>query len=437
VKFNLILLGIFIILGFFSYYHEEIGEIKKKEEEKEKKQVFKTDHLGPLTEFVVLNDRLILKDDFFYSKNHGHRISGVAIQQTFNLLSKIHMGRVIPESQIESLGESYFVPAHNPELRFVFKQGQMIFKLGKKLDFGKEFYMKVSQNGESRVVVAYDTSEIESIVRKEDSHRSSSKFLRLKRVFERKSSDYFSVMIMEGDQLKNWRTIIFKNFRNRSFKLLLDEKLTVPSSPVGIGINFDKVLSFTKNLFELSASQTIEKSAAKVDGEPISELEIEKLSGDKINLKLYRALTLENSYLVFHSEKESVFVIEPSMGKIFFQNAQHFWKKVPLSKNRLGESVTLSFNNKKEFLAEHQENLNLLKTLLASESDMVTRWQSSIIRGNNVMKVNIGNQVFSLVFQDKELSVYDHKKNVRYSYFSGDHPPVKLQPSDYISENTK
>lgn len=213
---NLLLFSFLVVLLILTYYLEELGTQKKSlekekeslafnfleeslEEEQSAKENLSTADFDvkDLQEVILGHARLQKKGNLFYTSRENFPVDQQVLELFFHSLAQIRIERIITAKERRQLRpEKFFQQDPSKILRFLFKNGEMKYRLGHKLDLSESFYMEVTKNGKVLWVVAQDLSPRPGIYLKEDT-ASWEKYDRLKTLLSASESYFYDRKILQ------------------------------------------------------------------------------------------------------------------------------------------------------------------------------------------------------------------------------------------------
>ncbi|MBT3584604.1 MAG: hypothetical protein HN509_06840 [Halobacteriovoraceae bacterium] len=336
------LLILLIGLTVFTYYFEELGQAKKELAGQDSITLFKPQELGKLLKISTRNASFYKKKGNFYSVSDDRLIDIKKLNNFLELLTKIKIKRKFSAAEIVGK-EGEFFPHKNDFFKFGFEKDELVFFLGKKLDFDTSFYMQVKRGGKSEYFVAFDSSALEEAYKKSDRHKAAGKYRRLKTLAYLKDSFYLDTHVfkkkyyqsVEGQRL-NWHSFELATRRNKKFAVDFSRQATYPKAVGGLGYKKEIFKQLATKLTQLKSKEIYFPIKHENLKKKIGEVVLTDLMGQKFELKLYRQYGSLDGYFLTSNTEESVFDLGKEDVQIFFLNHQDFWdlKAIKIEKDR-------------------------------------------------------------------------------------------------------
>lgn len=328
MKRNLTLSLILAVIATFTYYYEELGSAKKRELDETKHRIIDELTLGSLQEIIGPNFIIKKKENVFISEN-GQQIDEFRLQKFLEVLSSLKIRRSLDSSEYKEAERELYFPEKKALLKFKFIKGEVSFLLGKKLDFDQSFYMEIKriENGKYTVeqIIAFDSSPNLGTYMKESFHKNDEKYTRFKTMILLDKSFFADTHIFYDEFINkatDWESIVVKNVRGHSYKILLKEKLTEPPVPVDLKtmpVEFDK---FVDQLISIKGILWMDQG---ILGDEIASLEIAKADGKKLVVKIFKKYNGKLGFFAKISTKNKILSLHAKSMEPFFKKKHNFW----------------------------------------------------------------------------------------------------------------
>ena len=322
-----------VAMGIFTYQFEELGGQKRKAKEEEKHKMIDEKSLGEMREIVAPKFHLKKTDRGFITSN-GNGVDGLRLQKFLDILGRMKVRRYLSSEEYTPDKREKFFPEEGNILKFVFENGEVFFRLGKKLEFDQSFYMEVSQHGKARQMISFDSSPNEGTYDKSTFHKNPEKYLRFKTMILLEENFFIDTHLFQKEflaQKVEWRSIKVDNIRNRAFKLDIHKRMTFPEPPRGMGT---KEIAFRKYLEELVVFNGHKWLPAGELEDEVASLSIERKDGSMMNVKIYKKYNTESGNYAHLVEQNKILAFNAKAMAVFFRNSQDFWdlRAVPTDK---------------------------------------------------------------------------------------------------------
>jgi len=456
MKRNLFLIGILCALVIFTYFFEELGQSRRKQQEESAKRLFDAQKLGMMLKFSTMNqNEIIYTNNNFYTRKLNYPVSPEEIKGFFDTLSSIKIKRYLGRTEVNKKNINLFIPDMNRKVIFEFEKGKLEFILGKKIQTDPSFYMLVKTEVDEFVVVAYDDSALEGIYVEENVHQNSEKYNRLVRSFGMTEEDFADRRILKSFDLenlaKNLKEIKIDNLRNISFSIFSPGKTTDPQFLKGLQFNEEYYLFFLGALINMKAQNLWlpEKGVETKDQIAHMILTTEK----KIDLKLFRKYGSQTGFFVKTDQEETVFEIDQNTVRLFFSNVQDFWDKRLISENFMKKNkqfdFSIIFDREYAFKIDNASKFNVLPQntdikpknssfrelldFLQREADFVKKRLEHNNKGG-LFSFTFYSSTFHVIFKEGDLVIQDIKNDLEFHYHLGDLSRFRHVKSDFLND---
>ena len=188
---NIGLLGIAIFLGSLAYIYEELGEISKQKEKDRRGKFFTPEKWGKIVGLSTPKIKIAKKGTYYYDLKTNQKISESHLHSFLKEISTLRIQKSLQEGQIHSENRQEFFPDENQKIIFSFEKETASLLLGNKLNFAQSFYLEVTKGNKTRQIIAYDTKVAQGVYKKNNAHRHSLKYQRLKGLYELRPNDFY------------------------------------------------------------------------------------------------------------------------------------------------------------------------------------------------------------------------------------------------------
>ena len=198
MKRNFCYLIILISLCCLTYYFEEFRVLRKIEQQRLKDQLVHPDQFDELVAMRTTNASLLFSKEEILTEKDKKRVDKKKAREFFLQLTHLRIRRIIEKATLEKLGIQHFFDDFSQRIYLQFKDGHTKLILGKKLEFDRAFYMKVTQNKEEKYVIVYDTSPRTGLYLQEEEHRTNFAYLNLKAMIKREDR-FFTISSLKPE----------------------------------------------------------------------------------------------------------------------------------------------------------------------------------------------------------------------------------------------
>jgi len=431
---NIVLLIIAVLLATFTYFFEEIGSQDRAKEKELQIALFNFNKLGPIKGFSTENISLVADKTLYRDRESGQLISQKIMNQVFTILSSIKMTRIVPVEKTKGF-EKNFIPSTDHSFTFHFETTDIKVVLGKQLEFSQSFYLKVISGSEEKIVVGHDSTPLKGSYMKQDFHRNTQKYTRLKNMLGLGPNFFFDKhlfpkMYYSKGRL-NWKSIKIDNFRNRLFSIDLSSYSITPRPLPGVEVSKVRMSEIGKSFIEFSGNNIYLKFDKSLLKNMVSAVYLTSNSGDESWIKLYKEYNKEEGYFLLSSSNQ-LFSIGQKKASIFFSNMQNFWtKKLMIPKSdfnfrlKIGQKAEqILVSNKQKFVTSSKSKItkhNEFKKLISffeKEASRVSELDntSRVLFKNPLMSFSFMENEFDVIFRDNEVMALNKKTNVVYYY---------------------
>lgn len=444
MKKNFILLV--ILSGFltFTYWYEELGTEKKKVKEKEAKALFQNKNLGQLKSIKFPHFSLILKDGKYYTKDKNYPADIRKTEKLIEVLSAIEVVSIIDKQKIKT-SRKHFFPQENLLFSFQFERGELVYRLGAKLEFSQDFYIEVGLGDEKNLVVAKDSTPQYGIYQEETLERSSQKYDRIKYILGLREKDLFDTNPFKHLSVKLDK-ITIDNFRNKKFEVDFTKKITNP--PIF------KTLTYKSSLFDEFASKLLNLHAIDIHFDPI----LKDISDLKSKVEFpFKALLYkkykgrDGNFLLVEGDKD-LYELNQKDSDLFFFNVQDFWNKEIIKPELYHTPTAFIFKGKPKVSVRIKDSkpfevqsfdapFNINQVSFKKIYSLLLNPAERVLELDLDLKENLKKSLFDIEVRDFLLKIYkirnellfvNEKDKLVYIYEVGMENPIEDKFEDYF-----
>lgn len=457
-KTNLILLGVLILaLGLTYLLIEKRNQDKTVSEDKEAK-VLNFDKLGEIRRFTTQKADIVKEGDSLFMRESRYPVNGKRLEEVFTILSNIRNKSIVPSSEVQKVGKTFYIPDEQMKLGFYFDDETIYFILGKKLDFDQSFYMEVvretNSKTESAILIAFDSSPDNGVYQSdEEMKRSDAKYRRLQAIFFLGESYYNDLRLFKNRYPEDniaFKEVSFATFRNKKFSLNFVATKTEPEAPKGVKYFDDNWIEFYRNFISLTGNGLMLKFKKELLKEPLSQIVITDRNNKTEELTLYRKYGSLTGYFLVSTLEKTLMELEREKAQYLLLNIQDFWDKKITIPGKTFEFV-LWDQKKQKISGTTVRDLELFRAekLEGKEPDNITIKKLidllksnanhlSIVEGSDQELIkkarfyfSLNKKMYSVIYEDSLLILLDQELNIMYHYYVGSEAPIELDPLRY------
>ncbi len=453
---NLFLFLILVLALGVTYFFEERGNLNAQKLESQKTEILNAEKLGELQGVKGLKLDIMKKGELYYSRDNQLPLAPARLAEFFKILSGVKVNTFLKPEDIAKVGRSFYIPDDAMKLTFLFDKGEISFSLGKKLEFDQTFYMEVTKEGKTQIVIARDDSPDPGVYQNDkDYQRSDAKFKRLQIIFMLTNLYFYDTRIFKDfytdEKAINFDEITISTFRNKKYSINFKDTSTTPAAPKSLGYFEENWISFHKALTNLSGRTIISPYEPSALSEILSQLEINDRQRRKITLSVYKKFGDQNGYFLMSSLDKSLYVLKPEEARYFFVNVQDFWNKRIIPQDREFKLGISFFDNKNDEVTIsdkelfkvtstnskiHPRSLEFKKLLdfLKMEGDHVSEMteKPSEILKKNIMRLSFDNRALSVILEDNDAVLVDIDQKIKIHHYVGATLPFSIKRADYF-----
>lgn len=453
---NLILFIALIGSLALTYWFEERGNIQTQKAEDIKYEILNAEKLGELQGVKGIKIDFVKEGELYFSRNKHIPLSHNRIDEFFKILANVKVKTFLKNEDVQKVGRAFYIPDDALTLSFQFKKGEMSFTLGKKLSFDQTFYMEITKEGRTQIVIAEDVSADPGVYQNDkDYQRSEAKFKRLQIVFMLTNVYFYDTRVFKDlyldDKSIHFDEISILTFRNKKYSLSFKETTTNPKVPAGLSYFEENWLSFHQALSKLEGRTVIAPFEESALSEILSRFEINDRKGRHITLSLYKKFGNQNGYFLTSSLEKMLFILKPEDARYFFVNVQDFWHKTLGPKGKDYQLGISFYDHKTEQVFVSDKELfkvtsqvkgvtprplefKKLIDFLKMEGDHVSEMteKPSEILKKNIIRLNFENRSLSVILEENDAILVDADHKIKIHHYVGASLPFSLKRSDYF-----
>lgn len=456
---NLSLFVVLLVALLCTYLFEERSQQKEERALSKKTALLDVEKLGEITAIHGIKLNFEKRGAHYVAKDNNLRLSDARLGELFEILSGLKIKSFLDQAEVQKVGVAFYIPDPSMKMTFVFEKGELTFTLGKKLSYDQAFYMQVTREGVSQIVIVNDESPDPGVYQNdEDYKKSDAKYKRLEMAFLLTNKYFYDTRVFRDfdyaqDRI-NFQSISIATFRNKKYSLSYENSTTNPPPPKGVEYFDDNWVSFHRFLSSLEGRSLVYPADPKLLDEVLSQLEVVDRSGKKYSLEVYKKYAGENGYFLKTSLDNIIYQLKPEDARYFFVNIQDFWKKSVSFKNKEFVLKLTFFNGQTEDVTVSDKDLFVvtpknpkytkesLRTLefkkliefLKMEGNHIselTEKPSEILK-KNIMRVQFDNRSLSVILEDNEVILVDFELKIKIHHYVGATIPFSIKFEDYF-----
>ncbi|MCP4912197.1 MAG: hypothetical protein GY909_03680 [Oligoflexia bacterium] len=447
MKKNGILFLILVGLLTFTYFFQELGDIKKVEETKVNQNIVNTELMGDLIE--LKNSHVTLKRDknkvFRTEKNHP--VDPRKLSAFLEALSDLRVKETIDE--INSSNEKDFFPSENNFLEFRFQRGKMKFILGNKLAFNQNFYVKIIENKKVKYVIAENLTAAQTAYRQEEAHNNDSRYNKFIQLLNWQAKQFREARVFgqQGLAKSELKAIEIKNNRNIPFQIRFNEGSTFPEPPKSVGIYSTMLNIFLEKALKLHGFDSYVREEELSD--EVSTLMYILNDNRYYKFTLFKKYGNREGYFFADEKMKVVFEAGKRQAELFFAHVQEVWDLIPyrnqedLSLINIGfgseeRQVALSFGNtfKAKTVGSKDEAVNKsffhLSELLGKRADYLIFDSKVRQQSRKAFQLTIQQNKYQVLLAKGELVLWNELENFGYVWKVAEKYPIVVNFESYF-----
>ena len=456
---NLVLFLILILALGLTYIFEEKSNNDLKTLNAKASSLLDAEKLGDITAIEGIKLNFEKKGELYFDKVNGLQLADARLGEMFQILSGLKVKTFLDQTEVNKVGKSFYIPDPSMKMTFKFEKGSMAFTLGKKLDYDQTFYMEVTKNSVSQIVIVSDESPDPGVYQSDEEYKKSdAKFKRLEMVFLLTNKYFYDTRVFRDfkytDEKINFKNISIATFRNKKYSIDFQKSQTIPPPPKGISYYEDNWVSFLEMLTKLEGKSLYYPAEENLLREILSVFEVVDRQERKYTLSVYKKYGEFTGYFLKTTLDNIVYQLKPEDAQYFFVNVQDFWQKSISPKDKEfslkvtfldNKTETVKISDKELFKVFPTDSKNTegsiraleFKRLLEffkSEGNHVTEFTESPseILKKNIMRVQFDNRNLSVILEDNEAIIVDFDSKIMIHYYIGAKLPFSIKHEDYF-----
>lgn len=456
---NLVLFLLLILALAATYFFEEKKSRDQEAREAKKGALLDVSEMGEISGIKGIKLNFEKRGDQYYDKENNLKLATARLDEFFQILGGLKVKTYLNQEEVNKVGVNFYIPDPSMEMTFYFEKGSISFVLGKKLDYDQSFYMQVTKDNKSQIVIVKDESPDPGIYQSDEEYqKSDAKYKRLQIVFLLTNKYFHDTRVFRdftyAEDRINFQTIKISTFRNKNYSISFKDQTTNPSPPKGIGYFEENWISFHRFLSKLEGKSLYYPADTKLLDEILSHFEIVDRDNRQYSLMVYKKYGEENGYFLKSSLDNIVYQLKAEDAQYFFVNVQDFWKK-SISPKEKSYNLKLTFYNGKteEVKIEDRELFKVLPTsakfteasLRALEFKRLIEFfkmegshvselsiKPSEILKKNIMRVHFDNRSLSVILEENEAQIVDLDNKIILHHYIGAKIPFSIKYEDYF-----
>lgn len=453
---NFLLFIALIVALSLTYFFEEKRNKDKAEELARKTAILDVNEFGDLSSFSGIKLNVLKKGEQYFAADNGLKLSPKKLEEFMKILSGLKIKKILSPEETKGIDRSFYIPNNDLFLSFHFKNGDLKFNLGKKLDYDQTFYMEVTRGNFSQLMIVADESPDPNVYQSDEEYRRSEfKYQRLQMLFYLTNVFFYETRLFTDFQYTedkiNFKQIEIATFRNKKFTLNFEKSETIP--PVYKGLNYfdQNWVEFLRTLNNIEAKTIFYPYNTNKLDEALSVFNIEDRNGKKYTLEVYKKYGSLPGYFLKTSFNNILYELRAEEAKYFFVNVQDFWLKRIYPENSEYEfdlafpkegnksfKITVSdkdiFNasavGKKIKLIELKKLIDFFKMHSDHVSESVDKPTNLV--GKMVMKLYFANRNIGVILEENDVLVVDLDNGLTLHHYVGSSIPFSIKSQDYF-----
>jgi hypothetical protein len=456
---NLTLFFILVLALVGTYIFEEKSNAVNEAITAKKTALLDMGKLGEIKAISGVKLNFIKKGDSYFSKENGLRLSQDRLAEFFEILSSQKVKTFLDQTEVNKVGIPFYIPDQSMKMTFIFEKGEATFTLGKKLDYDQTFYMLVSKEGKSQVVIVNDESPDPGAYASDEEYKKSDmKYKRLEMLFLLTNKYFYDTRVFKDfnyiqDKI-NFKNISISTFRNKKYSVNFENSTTNPPPPSGIPYFEENWISFLRFLTKLEGKSLYYPSDPKLLDEALSQFEVQDRENRLYTLEVYKKYGEEKGYFLKSSLDNIIYQLKPEDAQYFFVNVQDFWLKKILPKSKeYNLKITFYKGQTEDVKIEDKELFKVLPTdkkytegairalefkrlleFFKTEGNMVEalNLSPSEILKKNILRVQFENRNLSVILDENEATIVDLDQKFMIHHYIGAKLPFSIKYEDYF-----
>lgn len=456
---NLTLFLVLVLALIGTYIFEERSNIIKEDILAKKTALLDMDKLGEITAIHGVKLNFEKRGEYFHDKNTDLRLSNARLDEFFTILSAQKVKTFLNPEEVTKVGLPFYIPDPSMVMTFKFEKGDITFTLGKKLNYDQSFYMGVTRDNKSQVVIVNDESPDPGVYQTDDEYKKSdAKYKRLEMLFLLTNKYFYDTRVFKDFNYKmdklNFKNVSISTFRNKKYSVNFENSTTNPVPPKGVDYFEDNWVSFLQFLAKLEGKSVYYPAEMRKLDEVLSQFEVVDRENRKYTMEVYKKYGDEIGYFLKTSLDNIVYQLKPEDAQYFFVNVQDFWQKRILPKEKV-YNVKITFHNRpfEEVRIEDRELFKVLPTnskfteatiralefkrlmeFIKGEGNHVealTLNPTKILQ-DTILRVQFENRNLSVILEENEAIIVDLDQKIMIHHYVGEKLPFSVKYEDYF-----
>ncbi len=469
---TIILLGIAVSLGIFTYHFEEMRGIKKTEEEKSAKALFDQKHLGELTGLQLPKVTIKKMNGQFRVMETNQLVDAGKLQEVFDILGYLQVKRILSQEDLKLVARTEFFPSDKEKFSFLFEKGEVPVLIGKKVDHDQSFYVEVKTPEGVKTVLAYDSSPQVKPVTEDEYRLNPFKYSRILAIIGLGPSFFHDTFLFREWKRQygpeSFEKVTLQNVRNVPFSVELKKKCIVPAAPAGVLYLEDAFRDYAQALFKMQAGQLWHPQDLGTLREKMATLSITTTTGQEFILELFKKAQAPNKQIrmgqfVKMAHEQLIFEISPTTAKLLFASSQDFLEK-RIYKNMGAAGLALEGDKEESFAvvfangATHNLTIpkgddfeikptNPMSSLRPLNSAFSQLFSFLFTHGERVsvmdkddfkmiakafLSIKYQERPIHLIYDEREIFVLDPVSGIKINYYVGNEIPIGIEVENYF-----
>ncbi|PIK15055.1 hypothetical protein [Halobacteriovorax sp. JY17] len=424
MKRNLGLLALLVGLLCITYFTQEKRSLTDQKEQDNYSKILDSSMYGDLVELQTPFSHIKKYKESFSNFSDGHKVDQKRVNEFLSRLSHIRASKYLKDISPTQMKE--FFPEDHLKMIFTFENETLEYQLGKKVGFSQDFYVGYKTKSKGVVIaIANDKLPFEGMVNKEEEHRSSHKYERVKSLFSLPANFFLDLSVFDNEELD--RGIVFSNIRNESFSIDFKSNTTNPPPIHPIETSAAKMGHLRDKLLSLRAVNYLKN----VDTAKFSR-KVGSIKTEKGIYTIYERYNKDQSYYIFNPKNNIYYQFKAGEQKLLLFNIQSVWDLRVI--DELGAKVEISFDNGETLELEvHKigEEASKIFKLILSPAQYINEKEDLSKAKKWKLKLKIKSRELEVSFTDSEVIILDRILKISYHYIRYSKEPVSIDPDKY------
>lgn len=447
MKKNGILFLILVGLLTFTYFFQELGDIKKVEDTKVNQNIVNAGLMGELIGLQNQHVTLTRDENKVFRTLNKHPVDPRKLSAFLESLSDLRVKESIDE--INSSNEKEFFPSEDNFLEFTFEKGKMKFILGNKLRFNQNFYVKIIENGQTKYVIAENLTAAQTAYRQEEAHNNDSRYNKFIQLLNWRNKQFREARVFgqKGLEKSQLKAIEVKNNRNIPFQIRFNEGSTFPEPPKSVGIYSTMLNIFLEKALKLHGFDSYVRENAL--SEEVSTLMYILKDDRYYRFTLFKKYGDREGYFFADEKQNVVFEAGKRQAELFFAHVQEVWdlrphrnkedlKLISIGFGNEQRQVALSFANtfKAKTVGSKDEAVNKsffhLSELLGKRADYLIFDSKVRQQSRKAFHLTIQQNKYQVLLAKGELVLWNESENFGYVWKVAEKYPIVVNFESYF-----